>query len=500
MLHKAYCGLSLVVVGLMGSLADGQTINIDYGGLAGSPWASYKAAGWPGVWNILNPEHGVAESLYRVDDTPVAATVTLLDGAGALISSVDDPGTTLNEEWLLDDFAHGGTDVVGTIRFDNLENDTYEVIVYAWTPGSPDVLTSVWPDCDMSGEPFLVGGPWPGQLEEGVTHARFTTTVTDGTLLICTGGGLTWDGAINGIQLVGTDCLYNGPIACRLGPDRGDCDGICPMYFHNPCTGQCELFYWGCCGGNENKFETLEECEIWCPSDPSACQFENPLQGDPGTPDLGYGTKNRYLSIRPPDAPGPCAIRVRITSLPGFEYAEGRTMWVQHPWAITEWSGSVGLFPQPTFWAAGLGCDPAYTYWDGYNMIDIWDDAIIPGGIYEVQMIKEECSPINPDNFSGALTVVASATGDVAGDCVEASFTSPQGVVDFVDIAALVEKFKNAPGALRKARADLISTDIARPAPDWKVDFADITYCVDAFRSQASPLAGPPIEDPCGGP
>lgn len=53
---------------------------------------------------------------------------------------------------------------------------------------------------------------------------------------------------------------------CYLAADVGPCDGICPRYFFNACTGQCEVFQYGCCGGNANNFMTLEECEEACPA------------------------------------------------------------------------------------------------------------------------------------------------------------------------------------------------------------------------------------------
>lgn len=51
---------------------------------------------------------------------------------------------------------------------------------------------------------------------------------------------------------------------CLLPPDPGPCDGICPRYYFNPDSGQCELFEWGCCDGNANNFPTLAECEDAC--------------------------------------------------------------------------------------------------------------------------------------------------------------------------------------------------------------------------------------------
>jgi len=52
---------------------------------------------------------------------------------------------------------------------------------------------------------------------------------------------------------------------CWLPPDVGDCDGVCPRWFFNPDTDQCEEFVWGCCGGNANNFATQADCEADCP-------------------------------------------------------------------------------------------------------------------------------------------------------------------------------------------------------------------------------------------
>ncbi|XP_055373695.1 tissue factor pathway inhibitor 2-like [Condylostylus longicornis] len=49
--------------------------------------------------------------------------------------------------------------------------------------------------------------------------------------------------------------------ACFLQPDTGPCYGAFTRYYFNPCTGQCELFSYGGCGGNANNFKTLEDCQ-----------------------------------------------------------------------------------------------------------------------------------------------------------------------------------------------------------------------------------------------
>lgn len=507
MFHKTHGALSVAVLGFAASYANGQTINIDYGQSMSPPSSEYAGAGSPGFWNTLDGEHGVPESLYRVDLTPLPATVTLLDGAGGPIRHIDDPSTTGGDQRLLDDYAHGGTDVVGRIRFDDLENDTYEVIVYAWTPGSPDVFTAVWPDCDMQSESYLVGGPWPGQLEEGVTHARFITTVSDGTLQICTAGGIAWEGAINGIQLIGTDCDHDGPSLCSLPPNAGPCDGICPMFYYNPCRGGCELFDWGCCEGNDNKFETWQECEATCPPDPNACHPSSMPQEDPTTPNLGFGTKNRYLSFSAGHPGRQQAIQVVFLALPSeYDYAKGRTMWLGEPWNSLEPGCTDSPCPND-FWAARLECEPFYMDWTTLSSfqpgVHVYDAGIISGGVYEIRVIDETCSTLDPWGYSTPLWVRTSGAGDVVGDSfgsvVAGQWDPPQGLVDFNDIYAIVEKFKNLPGSTSRTRADIINSDISNPIPDQQVDFVDISACMEAFRGAPLPPPGPPMTDPCAG-
>ena len=178
-------------------------------------------------------------------------------------------------------------------------------------------------------------------------------------------------------------------------------------------------------------------------------------------------------------------------------------MWVQQPYPVTEASGSGGPIPEPTHMAAGLDCQPYYADWSTLGVIDVYDDAILPGGTFEIRVIDALCDPAEAGSYSPQLDVAMTTLGDIAGDCADCPCTSPNGVVDFVDISAVVEKFKNTPctpggpGVPRKAKADLINATATLPKPDHKVDFVDISYCVEAFRGEATPLPGPPATDPC---
>ncbi len=179
-------------------------------------------------------------------------------------------------------------------------------------------------------------------------------------------------------------------------------------------------------------------------------------------------------------------------------------MWVKEPLAVTEASGSNGPEPAPAFWAAGLACTAFYADWSTYGTVDVFDDAIVPGGTYELSVIDEPCDTADPQHYSDGLEVVMAGAGDVVGDCTVCPCTAPQGVVDFVDISGVVEKFKNipcnpgeSPGVPRKARADVVNSTISLPKPDQKIDFLDISCVVEAFRNTPCVLPGPPMTDPC---
>jgi hypothetical protein len=54
------------------------------------------------------------------------------------------------------------------------------------------------------------------------------------------------------------------PALCSLPAEGGNCNAYMPSYFHNAATGLCEPFVYGGCGGNDNRFNTLAECQAKC--------------------------------------------------------------------------------------------------------------------------------------------------------------------------------------------------------------------------------------------
>ncbi|CAG5120206.1 unnamed protein product, partial [Candidula unifasciata] len=51
---------------------------------------------------------------------------------------------------------------------------------------------------------------------------------------------------------------------CLLPPETGPCRASFPKFFYNSTSEMCEDFIYGGCQGNDNRFETRQECEVRC--------------------------------------------------------------------------------------------------------------------------------------------------------------------------------------------------------------------------------------------
>jgi hypothetical protein len=208
---------------------------------------------------------------------------------------------------------------------------------------------------------------------------------------------------------------------------------------------------------------------------------------DPPQPEPVAAAKNRHLSFVPGNAGRQIALRVTLVDLPPpFESREGCKMWVGEPFEVSEQSGDPRGAPAPRFTGANFQATPYCADWGAINLLHLFDDEIVPNALYHVKSIDCECDPSNEADYSPALVITTSKWGDLVGECAVTPCTPPDGTVDFVDIAAIVDKFKNLPAAPIKAR-----TDIAPDLPDRIIDFTDIPSVVEAFRGLPYPYDGP---------
>ncbi|KAM3174677.1 hypothetical protein ACTXT7_010053 [Hymenolepis weldensis] len=67
-------------------------------------------------------------------------------------------------------------------------------------------------------------------------------------------------------EIVGTQPDRSGGDVCSLPTEMGPCSDYVLRYTFNTSTGRCEMFYYGGCEGNGNRFEKLEDCQQRCES------------------------------------------------------------------------------------------------------------------------------------------------------------------------------------------------------------------------------------------
>ena len=234
---------------------------------------------------------------------------------------------------------------------------------------------------------------------------------------------------------------------------------------------------------------------------PDTCvpPIDTPLP-DPTVPDVGFGTKVRYLSFVPANSGQQTAIRLKFVDLPvPYHTWNGLQLWVSEPVSYCENAGQgepppegCGASPglDREFLAATLQCTPVYRDWNADGVMHVFHEGLIPGGVYEVQAIDEACDSAAESSYSVPLAVTMSRWGDVVENCAVVPCPPPDGSVDVTtDVTAILDKFKNSNGALSTARAD-----IEPQVPDQKINISDVTFALDAFRGRSYPPDSfPPI-------
>jgi hypothetical protein len=173
--------------------AAAQSLNVDVGSVLGVPASAYGgAAGQPGVWNQMSDGSGM--QLVDLAGQPTSVIVSALGANFAFWS--DNPGTTGDDEQLLDDACDGAA----TYTISGLAPGDYTVYTYAWAPDSASYLSTV--DVPGSTDPAqTVGGSWPGAHALGVTYARHDVAAPTGQIVIDVSVASTY-ATSNGFQIV----------------------------------------------------------------------------------------------------------------------------------------------------------------------------------------------------------------------------------------------------------------------------------------------------------
>jgi hypothetical protein len=198
------------------------------------------------------------------------------------------------------------------------------------------------------------------------------------------------------------------------------------------------------------------------------------------------------------------ALEVKLHELPApFDLFDGASMWVGEPTEYCENAGQANpgfgeCGPAPglsdeSFFAASLQCEPYFSEWSEAGTIHVFHELIVPSGSYEVRVMQETCDPTVAWHMSDGMNVLTSRWGDTVSDCATTPCGPPDGSVNVTtDVTAILDKFKNLPGAPRKARCDLEPVE-----PDQLINITDVTYALDAFLGLDYPFTPGSTPPPC---
>jgi choice-of-anchor B domain-containing protein len=202
----------------------------------------------------------------------------------------------------------------------------------------------------------------------------------------------------------------------------------------------------------------------------------------PAPPEVSptYAARNRYLTMTPAEPGVKTALRVTLVDMPPpFEGLEGTHRWVDEPIAVQD-----ATVPPTAYMVAQLRCTPRFIDWGTLGVVHIADEAIVPGGRYRIDAIRGLCARSVAANFSPPSPDIP--TSLVWADIVGNDTAMPDGQVNALDVVAIVNKFRQEPGA-----PSLLEADLFPAQPDQVVNALDVTVSVDAFRGLGYPFPGP---------
>ncbi len=372
---------------------------------------------------------------------------------------------------------------VGMVLSGDFDNQATFPSLFDWSQGN----------LEMDGivvQTFEVAGMDIGQTDEGFLTDRDTlydtaphTNFSMGTLQI-------------GIDGQPATVIFENTFANTVGNLSGGCqealyvDTLVLKPYSTITLDDCNVYY-----NNLEADPTATIHASGCGNLRSLCQTDAPLAEQPAVV-----PKNRYLSFIPTHPGELSALRVNFVSLPTpYNLWNFNTMWIANPRTVTENSGGTGPTPIPAFTAAQLSCTMDCRDWGALGQIDVFGEAIVPQGLYEVQAVRCACNTADEASFSPPLPIATGRWGDLvdAFDALSCLWMPPNGVVAVpFDTVADVDKFKNAACAPRKSRADVVGVPPNAGCVDQKITVSDYVATINAFRGEPYPYF-PTALDPC---
>ena len=203
---KSGAFVGLLAVFALGSAAAGQSMNIDFSTLDGTPSDGYAAAiaensgAWNGVVGVT--AGGMVSSLVDINGDLTGVSFLASSTAGGFSGTWNNGPQPVGDTLaLLGDLLNvGGTGASVTLNFSGLADGTYNIALYAFAGDNSvgDWRTGV--NVNGLGQQSI-GGVYTGAYVAGVTHALYEEVEVVGGTLSVTASTLTGFGSFNGMQL-----------------------------------------------------------------------------------------------------------------------------------------------------------------------------------------------------------------------------------------------------------------------------------------------------------
>ncbi|MBI4718853.1 MAG: matrixin family metalloprotease [Planctomycetes bacterium] len=220
-----------------------------------------------------------------------------------------------------------------------------------------------------------------------------------------------------------------------------------------------------------------------CSNAAGACMPFAPVI-DPG--DTG---KNRYVSFTPNNGPGVTGYRLDMTASGKFPGSVGTLGWVGPPFEAGCPAACSGIF------IARVVDEASAHFTDTWpTTVHVGDCEITPDADFELRAILDGADKNNPANYSAPLPLatVPEPTPKKWGDCVGSFFIvfwdGPNGVVNFNDVSAALQKYIGDPTA-----PHLTAIDVHDEVPNALINISDVFLLIKAFQGNEYPFSDPAL-------
>jgi len=123
--------------------------------------------------------------------------------------------------------------------------------------------------------------------------------------------------------------------------------------------------------------------------------------------------------------------------------------------------------------------------------LQVADCNIVPCATYTIEAISDTDYPVGP--YSAPLVLT---TTPLWGDIVSNTGGPADGVVNGLDITAMVQRFRDLPGVVPRPWCDLYGNQPTQGV-NLNINALDIVLAIDAFRGHDYPFPGPTAPNPC---